>query len=98
MLVHRKNRNFEALVKSIDKKQHKAFSGDKCREDHTTCNYNVNGIRRAIKVKGQKPIAVTSFKYLGAIVLDEGSNRRLGNLMDYTSHCSFDEAETNMER
>ena len=32
-----------------------------------------NGIQMEIKVKGQKLRTVTSFKYLGAIVSDEGS-------------------------
>ena len=48
---------------------------------------SANGIQREIKIKGQKLGTVTSFKYLGAIVSDEG-----------TSHCSSDKAETNMER
>ena len=34
---------------------------------------SANGIQREIKVKGQKPGTVASFKYMGAIVSDEGS-------------------------
>ena len=34
---------------------------------------NANGIQRVIKVNGQKLGTVTSFKYLEAVVLDEGS-------------------------
>ena len=34
---------------------------------------SANGIQRKIKVKGQKLRTVTSFKYLGVIVSDEGS-------------------------
>ena len=34
---------------------------------------SVSGIQREIKVKGQKLGTVTSFKYLGAVVLDYGS-------------------------
>ena len=34
---------------------------------------SANGIQREIKVKGQKLGTVTSFKYLGAVVVDEGS-------------------------
>ena len=34
--------------------------------------HRANGIQREIKVKGQKLGTVTSFKYLGAIVSDEG--------------------------
>ena len=34
---------------------------------------SANGIQREIKVKGQKLETVTNFKYLGAVVLDDGS-------------------------
>ena len=34
---------------------------------------SANGIRREIKVKGQKLGTVTSFKYLVAVVSDDGS-------------------------
>ena len=33
-----------------------------------------NGIQREIKVKGQKPGTVTSFRHLGEISLDYGSD------------------------
>ena len=34
---------------------------------------NANGIKREIKIKGQKLGTITIFKYLGAIVSGEGS-------------------------
>ena len=34
---------------------------------------STNGIQRDINVKGQKLGTVTSFKYLGAVILDDGS-------------------------
>ena len=34
---------------------------------------SANGIEREIKIKGQKLGTVTSFKYLGAVVSDDGS-------------------------
>ena len=34
---------------------------------------SANGIQREIRIKGQKLGTVTSFKYLGAVVSDEGS-------------------------
>ena len=37
---------------------------------------SANGIQREIKVKGQKLGTVTSFKYLGAVVLDVAPNQR----------------------
>ena len=36
-----------------------------------------NGIQREIQVKEQKPNTVTSFKYLGAVVSDEGSKPKV---------------------
>ena len=33
---------------------------------------SINGIQREIKVKGQKLGTITSFKYLGAVVSDDG--------------------------
>ena len=38
---------------------------------------SANGIQREIKVKRQKLGTVTSFKYLGAIVSDEGSKLKV---------------------
>ena len=35
---------------------------------------NINGINAEIKVNGQKLDTVTSFKYLGSVITDEGSN------------------------
>ena len=34
---------------------------------------NTSGINREIKVNGQKLETVTSFKYLGSVIIDEGS-------------------------
>ena len=42
-----------------------------------------NGIQREIKAKGQKLGTVASFKYLGAIISDEGINPEV-----LKSHCS----------
>ena len=38
---------------------------------------SADGIRREIKVKGQKFGTVTSFKYLGAVVSDDGSKSEI---------------------
>ena len=35
---------------------------------------NTSGIKTEIKVNGQKLETVTSFKYLGSVITDEGSN------------------------
>ena len=67
----------EALAESIDKtctRYTMAISAEKTKLKKN----QVNGIQRATKSKGQKLVAVSSFKYLGAVtvVLCEGSNRR----------------------
>ena len=36
-----------------------------------------NGIQREVKVKGQNLVTVTSFKYLGAVVSDDGSKPKV---------------------
>ena len=58
---------------------------------------SANGIQREIKVKGQVLGTVTSFKYLGAVVSDDGSKPG-GSLKDCTSHCSSYKAEAHLER
>ena len=45
---------------------------------------STNGIQREIKVRGQKLGTVTSFKYLGAIVDDEGSLQILSSIAQDT--------------
>ena len=62
----------EALVESLDKTC--TWYKMEIYAEKTKLMTNIaNGIQREIKVKGQKLRTVTSFKYLGAIVLDEGS-------------------------
>ena len=34
---------------------------------------NISGINREIKIQGQKLVTITSFKYLGSVITDEGS-------------------------
>ena len=38
---------------------------------------NTSGINTEIKVNGQKLETVTSFKYLGSVITDEGSKREI---------------------
>ena len=40
---------------------------------------NANGLTKTIKVKGYNLETVTNFKYLGAIVTDEGTKREVPN-------------------
>ena len=64
----------EALVESLDKtgtRYMMEISAEKTKSKLMT--NSANGIQREIKVKGQKLGTVTSFKYLGAVVSDDGS-------------------------
>ena len=46
---------------------------------------NISGINKAIKVNGQKLETVTSFKYLGSVVSDEGSKPEILSRMAQTT-------------
>ena len=63
----------EALVESLDKACIRYIRLVISAEKTKLMTYSVSGIQREIKVKGQKLGTVTSFKYLGAVVLDDGS-------------------------
>ena len=62
----------EALVESLDKTCTR-YKMEISAEKTKLMTNSVNGIQREIKVKGQKLGTVTSFKYLGAVVSDNGS-------------------------
>ena len=62
----------EALVESLDKTCTR-YKMEISAEKTKLMTNSVNGIQREIKVKGQKLGTVTSFKYLGAVVSDDGS-------------------------
>ena len=63
----------EALVESLDKTGTR-YKMEKVSAEKTKLMTNsANGIQREIKVKGQKLGTATSFKYLGAVVSDDGS-------------------------
>ena len=57
---------------------------------------NTSGINTEIKVNGQKFETVTSFKYLGSVITDEGSKPR-DTLQDSTDNSSTDKAETSLD-
>ena len=62
----------EALVGSLDRTGTRykiVISAEKTR----LMTNSANGIQRETKVKGQKLGTVTTFKYLGAVVSDDGS-------------------------
>ena len=62
----------EALVESLDKTCTR-YKIEISAEKTKLMTNSANGIQREIKVKGQKLGTVTSFKYLGAVVSDDGS-------------------------
>ena len=64
-----KQQELEALVESIDK----ACTKYKM-EINAEKTISASGIKRKIMVKGQRLGIVRSFKYLGGVVSDEGSN------------------------
>ena len=62
----------EALVESLDKTCTRYKMKISVQKTKLITN-SANGIQREVKVKGQKLGTVTSFKYLGAVVSDDGS-------------------------
>ena len=62
----------EALVESLDNTCTR-YKMEISAEKTKLMTNSANGIQREIKVKGQKLGTVTSFKYLGAVVSDDGS-------------------------
>ena len=55
---------------------------------------NTSGINTEIKVNGQKLETVTSFKYLGSVISDEGSKLEI---LPTTDNSSIDKAETRLD-
>ena len=62
----------EAVVESLDKTCTR-YKMEISAEKTKLMTNSANGIQREIKVKEQKLGTVTSFKYLGAVVSDDGS-------------------------
>ena len=59
---------------------------------------NSNGMNTEIKVNGQKFETVTSFKYLGSVITDEGSKLEiLSMIQDSMENSSIDKVETSLE-
>ena len=58
---------------------------------------NTSNINEEIKVNGQELETVTSFKYLGSVVFDEGSKPERDTLQDSTENSNIDKADTSLE-
>ena len=63
------------LVERLDKAS-TAYGMEISAEKTKLIIKNTSGINTEIKVNGQKLETVTSFKYLGSVITDEGSNLR----------------------
>ena len=70
--VAEKEQELEALVRSLDKTCSR-YKMEISAEKTKLITNSANGIQREMKVKGQKLGTVTSFKFLGAVVSDDGS-------------------------
>ena len=70
--VAEEEQELEALVESLDKTCTR-YKMEVNAEKTKLMTNSANGIQREIKVKGQKLGTVTSFKYLGSVVSDDGS-------------------------
>ena len=66
----------ETLVESLDKTCTR-YKMEISAEKTKLMTNSANGIQREIKVKGQKLGTVSSLKYLGAIVTDDGSKQEI---------------------
>ena len=66
----------EELAKSVKclAKASTAYGMEISAEKIKLMTNNTSGIKTEIKVNGQKLETVTSFKYLGSVITDEGSN------------------------
>ena len=85
----------ETLVESLDKTCTR-YKIEISAEKTKLMKNGANDIQREIKVKGQLG-TVTSFKYLGAVVSDDGSEVQTRD-SHRTVHCSIYKGEVHLER
>ena len=83
------------LVERLDKAS-TAYGMEISAEKTRLMTNNTSGINTEIKANGQKLEAVTSFKYQGSVITDEGSKPELLCRIS-TSNSSIDKAETNLD-
>ena len=89
-----KEQELETLVESLDKTCTSYKMAIRAEQTKLMTN-SANGIQRKSKVKRQKLSTVTSFKYFGAVVSDDGFDPEI---QDCTSPCSSHKAKANLER
>ena len=71
-----KEEELENLVKKVETAS-TAYGMEISPDKTTIMSSNANGLTKTIKVKGYNLETVTNFKYLGAIVTDEGTKREV---------------------
>ena len=87
----------EELAKLVEglEKASKAYGTGINAESTKLMTNNTSGINTEIKVNGQNLETVTSFKYLGSVITDEGSKPEIAQ--DSTDNSSIDKVETILE-
>ena len=83
------------LVERLDKAS-TAYGMEISAEKTKLMTNNTSGINTEIKVNGQKLETVTSLKYLGSVITNEGSKPE-NTLQDSTDNSSIDKAETSLD-
>ena len=83
------------LVKALDKAS-TAYGMEISAEKTKLMTNNTSGINTEIKVNGQKLETVTSIKYLGSVITDEGSKPEILSRIVHTT-AVIDKAETSLE-
>ena len=68
--------------------------GEEMADQYKLMTDNTSGIDIEFKVNGQKFEAVTSFKYVGSVITDEGS--KTDTVQDSTDASSIDEVEISL--
>ena len=83
------------LVEHLDKAS-TAYGMEISAEKTKLMKTTTSGINTEIKVNGQELETVTSFKYLGSTINDEGSKPE-DTIYDSTGNSSIDKAETSLD-
>ena len=85
------------LVERLDKAS-TAYGMEISAEKSKLMTNNTSGINTEIKVHGQKRETVTSFKYMGSVITDEGSKPEiLSRIAQTTAALTIDKVETRLE-
>ena len=95
MIIIREEEELAKLVERLDKAP-TSSSMEISVEKTTLMTNNPSGINTEIKVNGQKLETVTSVKYLGSVITDEGSKPEILS-KDSTDNSSIDKAETTLD-